>query len=328
MREMKKRVTAVLLIALIFSAAFPVSSFAAKNSLNKTKVRMTPGSSVQLKLKYKKGKVKWSSSKKSVATVSKKGKVKAHKKGTAYITAKVRGKKYKCKIIVVCGKKYNCKIIVKDLPVIAADYSAYLGSSVNCQVRDASIRKKVDKLCSGLTSDKEKATAIFNFVRDGIMTCCYEEDALIEGKFRNCNNVTFGNETRYGAVGTLTAKQGNDTDKTHLLIAMLRTAGIPARYCYGSCRFEGKSQIVAAYFDDEYFDYAFIHRDDHGHYYTDHVWAECLLDDKWVPADAACEYDHHIWDPEVPVYTNTLGEIKTWDIKSYKLYGYYASLPF
>jgi hypothetical protein len=63
--EMKKRVITVLMIALIFSAAFPLSSFAAKNCLNKTKVNMTVGGSIQLKMKYKTGKVKWSSSKKS-----------------------------------------------------------------------------------------------------------------------------------------------------------------------------------------------------------------------------------------------------------------------
>ncbi len=45
-------------------------------------------------------KVKWSSSDKSVATVSEYGSVKALKKGTAVITAKVGGKKYTCKLTV------------------------------------------------------------------------------------------------------------------------------------------------------------------------------------------------------------------------------------
>ena len=45
-------------------------------------------------------KVTWSSSNKKVAAVSTKGKVTAKKKGTAIITAKVSGKKYKCKITV------------------------------------------------------------------------------------------------------------------------------------------------------------------------------------------------------------------------------------
>ena len=45
-------------------------------------------------------KVVWKSSKKKVATVSKKGKVKAKKPGKTTITAKVGKKKYKCKVVV------------------------------------------------------------------------------------------------------------------------------------------------------------------------------------------------------------------------------------
>ncbi|MCM1232936.1 MAG: Ig-like domain-containing protein [Ruminococcus flavefaciens] len=45
-------------------------------------------------------KPKWSSSKKSVATVTSKGKIKAKKKGNAVITAKLGKKNYKCKVKV------------------------------------------------------------------------------------------------------------------------------------------------------------------------------------------------------------------------------------
>ncbi|MDE6852973.1 MAG: Ig-like domain-containing protein [Lachnospiraceae bacterium] len=44
--------------------------------------------------------IKWSSSKKSVVTVNKSGKIIAKKKGTAKITAKYKKKKYKCSIVV------------------------------------------------------------------------------------------------------------------------------------------------------------------------------------------------------------------------------------
>ena len=55
---------------------------------------------LQLKVQYQKGKVKWASSNKKVATVTAKGKVTAKKKGKATISAKVAGKTYKCKITV------------------------------------------------------------------------------------------------------------------------------------------------------------------------------------------------------------------------------------
>ena len=51
-------------------------------------------------MQWVKGKVKWSSSNKKVATVNSKGKVVAKKKGTAKISAKVGGKTYRCKVTV------------------------------------------------------------------------------------------------------------------------------------------------------------------------------------------------------------------------------------
>lgn len=73
---------------------------AAKERLNQTKVTVTVGKSVTLKVKNTKKKVKWSTSNKKVATVSKKGKVTGKKAGKATITAKVGGKKYTCKVTV------------------------------------------------------------------------------------------------------------------------------------------------------------------------------------------------------------------------------------
>lgn len=76
----------------------------AEPALNLTKATLTKkkGAShtVQLKMQWAKGKVKWSSSNKKVATVNSKGKVTAKKKGTAKISAKVGGKTYKCKVAV------------------------------------------------------------------------------------------------------------------------------------------------------------------------------------------------------------------------------------
>ena len=66
------------------------------------KLTLKKGKSRKLKavLSGVKGKVKWSSSKKKVVTVDKKGKIKAKKKGTAYITAKVGKHKVKIKVVV------------------------------------------------------------------------------------------------------------------------------------------------------------------------------------------------------------------------------------
>lgn len=76
----------------------------AEPALNVTRATLTKkkgaNHTIQLKMQWAKGKVKWSSSNKKVAKVNSKGKVTAKKKGTAKISAKVGGKTYKCKITV------------------------------------------------------------------------------------------------------------------------------------------------------------------------------------------------------------------------------------
>ena len=70
-----------ILVFFTFSSATNVQAA----SISKTKVTLLNGQSVSLKVKGKSGKIKWSSSKKSVATVNSKGIVKAKKKGTCTI---------------------------------------------------------------------------------------------------------------------------------------------------------------------------------------------------------------------------------------------------
>ena len=69
-------------------------------ALNKTSMYLAKGVSTTLKVKGTKQAAKWSTSDKSIVTVDKNGTVKAVKKGTATITAKVDGKKLKCKVKV------------------------------------------------------------------------------------------------------------------------------------------------------------------------------------------------------------------------------------
>lgn len=80
-----------------------VSSSFSVISINKTAVSIYKASTVQLKamLNGTVKKAKWTSSKKSVATVNSKGKVTAKKAGTATITAKIDGKSVTCKVKVI-----------------------------------------------------------------------------------------------------------------------------------------------------------------------------------------------------------------------------------
>ena len=107
MRQTKKILAVVLALVLSLSLlpATGVSAASKKVKLNKTKATIYVGKTVKLKVKNTKKKVKWSTSNKKVATVTKKGKVKGKKAGKATITAKVGKKKYKCKIKVKAKKK-------------------------------------------------------------------------------------------------------------------------------------------------------------------------------------------------------------------------------
>ena len=79
---------------------------AAKPKLNKKSVMLYVAQSKKLKVNHTKAKVKWSSSNKKIAKVSKKGTVKAVKPGKCTIYAKVKGKKLKCKVEVVSKQQY------------------------------------------------------------------------------------------------------------------------------------------------------------------------------------------------------------------------------
>ena len=83
----------------------PTVSAAAKPKLSQKKLVLKVGQTKKLKVKKVKKKVKWSTNKKKIATVSKKGLVKARKPGKAVITAKVSGKKLKCKVTVKAKSK-------------------------------------------------------------------------------------------------------------------------------------------------------------------------------------------------------------------------------
>lgn len=101
---------------------FNVETVQAAAKMNKTKATLIKGQALQLKVNGNSKKVKWTSSRKNVATVNSKGKVVAKNKGTAVITAKVGKQKYTCQITVevprlsktsiklTVGNKYNLKV--------------------------------------------------------------------------------------------------------------------------------------------------------------------------------------------------------------------------
>jgi uncharacterized protein YjdB len=107
-----------VLITALFTESDHV--LAASPKLNQTSATLWIGDTLQLKVKNTKQKVKWSSGKKSVATVSAKGKIKAKKAGKTIITAKIGKKKYKCRVTVRKTQLSSTKLTVdygKSVPL-------------------------------------------------------------------------------------------------------------------------------------------------------------------------------------------------------------------
>ena len=105
--HLKRIVASVICLSMITASVFGDSNLAAtkKVKLSKTSIKLEKGKTFRLKVKNYKGKVRWKSSARKIASVSKKGIVKAKKNGKAKIFAYTSVKKLKCNVKVIKKKK-------------------------------------------------------------------------------------------------------------------------------------------------------------------------------------------------------------------------------
>ena len=152
MKKLFRRMRLVLFLMLLLTCAASVPASAAAR-LNLSRLTMTAGKTFTLKMKglskAKAKKVKWKSSKKKVAKVSKKGKVTALKAGKTTITAKVGGKSYKCKVVVMA-----VKTVEKEVTTTAQKGEIETVIVDNTEVKSPQLT--VSSMSSGL-STREKA---------------------------------------------------------------------------------------------------------------------------------------------------------------------------
>lgn len=97
---MKKFISTFFLLVLCFLFIVPVNANAATVKLNKTSLTLYTDNSYTLNISGTTKAAKWTTSNKSVATVSTKGVVKGIKAGSATITATVSNMRYTCKVTV------------------------------------------------------------------------------------------------------------------------------------------------------------------------------------------------------------------------------------
>lgn len=135
--------------------------------------------------------------------------------------------------------------------------SIYLKATDSCEVNDPQIKSLAASITAGCKTQLEKATKIFNWVKQNLAYDFY-----------------WG--TQKGAKKTMTTKRGNCVDHSHLLIALSRASGIPARYKNGDAYFISSAKRIG------------------------HTWAQVLVGNQWLVADAIS-------------LSNSLGIIKNWN---------------
>lgn len=177
MKNMKKVFAFVLALAMILTTYQPTATYAATKAptISAKKMTLQVGSKKTLTVKNagKNATLKWSSSKKNVATVSKKGVVKAVKAGTANV---------KCKVVTKSKKHYTltCKVTVKN---------AVVSKTVSTQKALASALK--DKNVKNLTikTDKEVAFNIpsGNYGKVNLTVDAPNADVVNAGTFKSIN---------------------------------------------------------------------------------------------------------------------------------------------
>ena len=211
--------------------------------LNKTSITLKEGSSCQLKMLGTRQKVKWSSSAKSVVTVSATGKVKAKqvkKDRSARITASVG------------GKKYSCKVLVKDVKAATPETEAPKPSQPETEAPKPSQPEP--------EAPKPQATG-FARLKDYILTFGKENTA--GNYFINMKNLYKGTNYTYGIVYNRVEDQleflfltESSKDKSSMtMYVMENPVSAPTNYLFLmknlSGGFEVKANLNPATYDGE-----------------------------------------------------------------------------
>lgn len=114
-------------------------------------------------------------------------------------------------------------------------HSDFLRSTKHSPKNHSLVKSTMRKVTKGLTSDYDKAKALFEYVRDA-------------WEWENYSN------TGKGAVKVIKDKGGNCCDLSHTLIAMSRAAGIPARYRHAQCKYVKSGKVIGHVMAELYVD--------------------------------------------------------------------------
>lgn len=176
---------------------------------------------------------------------------------TQYITLKLKYSK-------IYSNLKHYKQLRSSSWYIPSKMRKYLKETKYCQITNGNIVYVAMNLRG--SNPYETGNNIFNWLRDNI-------------------DYSFYYRTKYSAKNTLKYRLGNCADQAHLIVAMARTSGLPARYVRGTCKF-----VIS------------------GHVYS-HVWAQIWIKGRgWVTADTSS-------------YLNSFGVIRSWNPKKSSISG-------
>lgn len=159
-------------------------------------------------------------------------------KYTIYVMVKEYGEQY----------SFGPKLTVENVK----ELNEYLSPDMHIESNDKQIEQKAQEIITGLSSDMEKAKAIYQWVADYV---AYDYE-----KYAKHLNNNFNNE--YGALLALNTKQGVCYDYAALVAALGRAAGLQTKLVKGT----GKLGDVGSY----------------------HAWNEMYISeqDQWIKLDA------------------------------------------
>ncbi|MGI6017755.1 MAG: Ig-like domain-containing protein [Marvinbryantia sp.] len=204
MKELRKRMsifamTCVVMIFMVFSVSLDAEAKSVKPSISGSS-SITRGKSAQFSVKYGKKKVpvkscKWYSTKKSVATVGKTGRVYAKKAGTTYVYVKYKGKKSAKKKITVknpptCNKESDHKWVSQ--PGETHMYTTIVKPAKHYYICNS---------CGFLMEDEDEVMLHFNgysLYKYGPETFRHDIDTITPYKCSNCGKTKTVKKTEQG----------------------------------------------------------------------------------------------------------------------------------
>ena len=175
----KISISILVIIAMIFMMT-TFMSFASEETTSSITLKYSSesigiGGTLKNKLQGATGKVKWSSSNKKIATVSKKGVIKGKNPGHCIITAKSRGTSYKCAIQVVRQKPdFDARIVavkkIKQKPCVVVRFENNTGKTLTIlkkahyiDLTGIDYKLKLKKKQIKIGSHKAKSVTFYNY---------------------------------------------------------------------------------------------------------------------------------------------------------------------